>query len=522
MQLVHEAEPSPPAPARPAPTRTTFWLPIAGLLFLAILTATLFLLVRKWPFTEQNLIHGLQDKFGGTVAFKDFHRTYFPNPGCIADEVTLRRDSDPGPAPFIYVQKLIIRGSYADLFTAQRRVDQLRAEGLHISVPAAGLRSAFGGGSNAHPPLKIGTLTADGAVLEFARKADETQPLIYKVKQLSMSPINAGRATSFRVNLLNAEPPGEIQAWGQFGPVDMQHPHQTTISGSYKFVHGDLGVFHGIAGILSSEGKFEGPLERMVVEDETDVPDFEVTRSHHPLHLRVKYHAIVNGTNGDVFLEPVIARFLRTTVISNGTVAGPHGKTTSLDMSVTNGRLQDLLRLFVKANRAPMNGLISLRAKATVPPGKELFLEKLHMQGDFGIGGGQFTNPATQANINKLSARSEGEKDVEDPESVVSNVKGHVVLSHAVANFSNLSFNVPGAFVQLHGTYDLISERIDLHGKLSMDVKFSQANTGVKSFFLKALDPLFKKKQNRTGSIVPVKITGIYPHPSYGMDVDWK
>ncbi len=522
MQLVREAPTSSQSRGGRRKSRRKFpWLAV-GLSILVIFAVALFILVRYWPFTQQAVIEGLHDKFGGTVELKTFHRTFFPHPGCVAEDVTLRRDTDLPQSPFLYIRKFTIQGSYADLVTVQRRVEQMRAEGVHINIPAGGVKSAFDGGPNSGKPLKVGTLVADGAQIEFARKADGKEPLLFRVRQLSMSPINSGRPTSFRVNLLNPEPPGEIQAQGQFGPVNMEHSYHTPISGSYKFLHANLGVFHGIAGILSSEGKFEGRLERLVVEDSTDIPDFEVTRSHHPVHLTTKFHAIVNGTNGDVSLNPVITHFLRTTVVSDGSVAGQHGKIVSLDMGVTNGRIQDLLRLFVKSNRAPMNGVISLRAKVTVPPEKQPFIEKVHLQGDFGIGGAQFTNPTTQSNVNKLSARSEGEKDVEDPESVVSDVKGHVILNHAVATFTNLSFVVPGAFVTLHGTYDLISERIDLHGKLSMDVKFSQTTTGVKSFFLKAIDPLFKKKKNKTGSVVPVKITGTYSNPSYGLDIDLK
>ncbi len=44
-----------------------------------------------------------------------------------------------------------------------------------------------------------------------------------------------------------------------------------------------------------------------------------------------------------------------------------------------------------------------------------------------------------------------------------------------------------------------------------------------KIIFLKAIDPLFKKKKNtRPISVVPVKITGTYSNPSYGLDIDLK
>jgi hypothetical protein len=39
----------------------------------------------------------------------------------------------------------------------------------------------------------------------------------------------------------------------------------------------------------------------------------------------------------------------------------------------------------------------------------------------------------------------------------------------------------------------------------------------VKSFFLKALDPLFKGK--KAGTVLPIKITGTRESPSFGLQV---
>jgi hypothetical protein len=49
-----------------------------------------------------------------------------------------------------------------------------------------------------------------------------------------------------------------------------------------------------------------------------------------------------------------------------------------------------------------------------------------------------------------------------------------------------------------------------------MDAKLSQTTTGVKSFFLKAVDPFFKGKNG--GTDIPIKITGTKDHPAFGLD----
>jgi hypothetical protein len=136
----------------------------------------------------------------------------------------------------------------------------------------------------------------------------------------------------------------------------------------------------------------------------------------------------------------------------------------------------------------------------------------VELQGDFGIDSASFTNLKTQQTVDQLSERAEGEKS-EDPERVLSNLKGHVVLKDSIANFSNLSFAVPGAVAQMHGTYDLGNEGIDLRGVLHIQAKLSDATTGIQSFLIKALSPFLKN--NHPGGQVPVHITGTYSHPVY-------
>ena len=70
----------------------------------------------------------------------------------------------------------------------------------------------------------------------------------------------------FRAALINTEPPGEIRSSGQFGPWNSEAPGITPVSGSYTFDNANLGVFEGIAGTLSSRGKFSGRLERIESE----------------------------------------------------------------------------------------------------------------------------------------------------------------------------------------------------------------------------------------------------------------
>ena len=100
---------------------------------------------------------------------------------------------------------------------------------------------------------------------------------------------------------------------------------------------------------------------------------------------------------------------------------------------------------------------------------------------------------------------------------MLSNLKGHVLLNNGVATFSDLSFGIPGALAQMRGTYNLISEKIDLHGTLKTEAEVSKTTHGIKSLMLKVLDPFFKNKPS--GYLAPVKISGTYDHPQFGLDL---
>jgi len=174
--------------------------------------------------------------------------------------------------------------------------------------------------------------------------------------------------------------------------------------------------------------------------------------------------------------------------------------------------------LFITEKRPPINGTVSMKGKTLLYAGSEPFLRRLQMSGDFGIEDASFTKEETQRNVDKLSESGTGHgDDSENPEDVVSDLQGHVVLQNGVATFSQLRFRVPGARARLDGTYNLITEKVDMRGMLYMDATLPKATSGIKSFLLKAIDP-FLKKNRRGGARIPIRVTGTYEHPVYRAD----
>jgi hypothetical protein len=85
-----------------------------------------------------------------------------------------------------------------------------------------------------------------------------------------------------------------------------------------------------------------------------------------------------------------------------------------------------------------------------------------------------------------------------------------------VATLSGLSFSVPGADATLSGTYNLVNYKIDLHGTLLTTGQPGDATTGFKSFVVKAISPLFKRRHSE--KVVPFKITGDFHNPRCDLD----
>jgi hypothetical protein len=462
------------------------------------------------------VIRELERTTSSVVQFVKFKRTFFPHPGCVAEGVTFQRGADPQNQAVLTVEKLTIEGNLTGLFS--KHLALIQAEGAHAVFPSRGTDPSW---KPTASDVVVDELTANGALLEFEGHDPEQSRAIFIVHEFVAHHLAVHDAMNFEVRLRNPEPPGEVRASGIFGPWKMDRVSAKPIAGSYSLRDADLGVCGGIHGILSSDGKFEGTLASIEVEGATRTPDFSVRGSSNQVALNSEFHAEVDPANGDVTLNNISAQLMRTTVVSRGSVAereNQDGKTAALDLAVRGGRIQDLLLMFMSEKQSPLKGVVSLRAKTMLPPGKRPFLQKVEMTGDFGIESALFTKKKTQESLNKLSVAAQGGGDqTDDPERVLSDLQGHVVVRDGVATFSELSFRVPGALARMHGTFDLTTKKVDLRGMLLMDAKLPQATSGVKSFLLKAIDP-FLKKNKRGGAKILVSITGTYQHPSYKAD----
>ena len=85
-----------------------------------------------------------------------------------------------------------------------------------------------------------------------------------------------------------------------------------------------------------------------------------------------------------------------------------------------------------------------------------------------------------QQKINELSRRASAKESKAAPQTA-SHFSGRFELADGRLALSTLTFNVPGAIVELSDQYSLTREILAFHGSLYMDAKVSQTTTGWKS-----------------------------------------
>ena len=386
--------------------------------------------------------------------------------------LTIRHKGRQDVPPLISIQNFSVEG---DVFGVLRKhVSTVTLDGLKIQIPPkdkdndesdddkdndkpAKLKEAF----------EIDNLVTKDAELIIIPRKEGKKPKVWAIHDLHMRSVAFDKAMPFEATLTNGVPPGEIVTKGTFGPWHPGEPGDTPLGGDFTFDNADLSVFKGISGILSAKGTFGGKLERIEVHGDTTTPEFTLTDVGHAIPLRAKYFAIVDGTNGDTFLERIDGSWRNTSLVAKGSVAdtpGVQGRQVELDVTMDKARIEDVLWLAVKTPKPPMTGALTLKTRMVIPPGKVDVVKKLLLDGSFTLTKARFTDPGVQTKIEGLSQRSRGQVTAAPAEHVESDFAGTFKLADSVLTIPTVAFGVPGSVVRLSGTYGLTSEAIDFKG----------------------------------------------------------
>jgi hypothetical protein len=488
---------------------------VAAILLLLLLS----LPIAVEPRIKQRLVNALGERFDSEVQVETLTISLLPRPRLTGRGLVLRHKHRTDVPPLVTIASFSGEAGLVGLLSDPVRVTDIRLEGLEINVPPGGmsLNDDEDGNDRQKSPLIVRNLQSERAVLRILRRKPGKAPRVFEIGQLDMKDVGADRPWPFRANLTNPKPPGRIQTDGTFGPWQAEEPSQTPLAASYRFESADLGVFDGIAGILNSSGAFKGVLERIEVDGTTSMPAFALADVGNGMPLETRFHSIVDGTNGNTLLQPVEATLGGTKIHAAGGVVereGEDGRTVELDVVIDAGRLEDILRLAVKGPQPPMTGVMKLRTKFLLPPGDRDAIQKLRLDGNFSVDRAEFTKAQVQDKVDAFSTKARGVKD-DTPDPVVSNFRATFKMRDGAIHFSNVTFAMPGARVNVSGRFIMESERLDFRGTVRLDAKLSQLTTGVKSFFLRVVDGLFRHDDI---TVVPITIGGTADKPKIGLD----
>jgi AsmA-like C-terminal region len=405
----------------------------------------------------------------------------------------------------------------------------------HFEHPA---ENSAGGSKAAGKPAGAASLVSfdvdriecTGAELIMGTDKPGKLPLEFAIARLSLNHIASGGAMGFDAELTNPKPLGTIKTTGNFGPWQKTDPGESPLAGDYRFEHADLGTFKGIAGILDSTGHFQGTLRDLTVDGETRTPDFRLTHYGNTLALTTRFHARVDGTNGDTWLEPVEATLGHSHFTAQGAIVRMPGAVVggaqqygghdiALTVNVDRARIEDFLHLASRTDKILLTGDVTMKTKLHIPPGAAPIHERLNLDGRFALDKARFTSAKIQGRIAQLSLRGQGRPgDVKtaDPASILSHMDSSFQLSGGVITLPALDYTVPGAKIKLKGTYGLEGGALNFDGTAKMEASVSKMVGGWKGFLLKPVDRHFKKEG--AGTEVQIHIDGTREEPKFGID----
>jgi len=519
---------APVQPRRPPTIRVMAWVGAAVFVLLAgaVIVGAIYFR-RAAPILRSRVIETLSTRFDSRVELRSFDVSVFHGFEVEGGGLQLFPHTLDMQQPLFSVDEFSFRTGWRDLIRTPMRIGEVQIVGLHINMPPKDQRRSIPkldkpGSKQGKIQIVVDELVIDDATLILGTNKPGKVPLDFKISKLRMSSVGAGRPMKFHAILTNPRPVGSIDSTGDIGPYNAGTPGDTPVRGIYTFEHADLGTIKGIGGILSSSGVYAGTLNHIAVDGETDTPDFRLTSADYPMPLHTKFHAIVDGTNGDTYLQPVDAMLAHSHIVASGDVVraqGIRGHDITLDVTVSPARIEDMLKLGVKTKPPLMTGDLTMHTKFHLPAGGGTVLDRLHLKGNFQITNAHFTSEKIQAKVDQLSLRGQGrpkEAEQQVEANVASDMSGDFELGSQKITISNLHYEVPGAQVAMNGVYTLDGNQFDFHGVARMQAKVSEMVTGWKSWALKLADPLFMK--NGVGTEVPIQITGTRSEPHFGVE----
>jgi hypothetical protein len=531
-----------------------------GVLLLALIALGVAISValhQAEPILRAAIVKRLQEHFHARVELDSFHVSLVNGlwaegkglriwPPAQVEGVTVpgaTAASEPGPPirpltkPLIQIDEFRFHAPLRYKLGEPVKISVVELKGLDIDVPPKthfAHKAAEHAEEGGTPLLRfeVESVNCDGAHLTLETDKPGKLPLEFAIAHIKLTHVRPGRPMQFDAELTNPKPAGKILTTGAMGPWLVEDPGETPLNGSYRFEHADLGVFKGIAGILQSTGRYEGVLRDLVVDGQTDTPDFRLTHFGTAVPLHTQFHAHVDGRNGDTWLEPVYATLGQSHFTAEGKVvrvppgtasngtATPGGHEIALHVKVDRGRMEDFLRLTSKNGTPLLTGTLALKATLEILPGSAPVDERLKLNGSFTLDDAQFTSVKIQNEVGELSLRGQGRPNEArhgQGADVRSAMQSDFTMADAVIALPDLKYTVPGAEIDLKGTYGVQGGLLNFTGTAKTEATVSEMVGGWKGALLKPADRYFRK--DGAGTEVPIHVDGTRENPKFGVDL---
>jgi hypothetical protein len=442
-------------------------------------------------------------------------------------DLTLRHNGRRDIPPLLSLKHFSFEFDLGTLLDTPKTVNLVTLDDLEIQIPPPGERPEFESQETGEE-TQAAKAASEGVVIKqvLLRNArlvilprDHTKvPLRFEIHDLRLDSAGRDVAMKYAAVLTNPKPLGEIHSTGVFGPWAADEPGDTPLQGQYRFDNADLGIFHGIAGILRSTGSFEGTLSSINARGEATVPDFRLTSAGNRVPLSTRFEVRVDGTNGNTELKPIVATLGSTRFTTTGFVVKHDGdtrKTIFLKAMMPAGNLRDVLTLAMKGSPL-MEGTIRLNTTIGIPPLTGDVKKRLMLDGSFEVKNGKFLQSRIQEKIDALSHRAQGKTTEEDVDPAFHRMSGDFKMAGESITFRTLAFEIPGAMINIGGVFDTASNELDFQGALMLDAKLSETQSGWKRWLLKPVDPFFSKRG--AGTFLHIKIAGTTQNPQFGLN----
>ena len=516
---------------------------------LALVVVSYFVARHAEPFLRDRIVAALENHFHAHVELDSFHISFVK--GIRAEGDGLRiwppGNDDTMPAgsgpPLIRLDKFRFRAPLAFQLKKPIHISMVQLQGLEVDLPprshflhAASSANNPGNGVSTLVSFTIGKVECTSAHLVLETSVPGKLPMEIAIARFQLTGgggdfIDPASPMNFSADLTNPRPFGFVHTEGTLGPWQVSDPGESPLQGSYTFDHADLASFNGIAGILSSTGKYQGTLRNLTVDGDTDTPDFRLTHFGNALPLHTHFHALVDGTNGDTQLDPVDATLGHSHFTCKGKVVrvldptsppdrpASKGHDIAIDVNVDNGRIEDFLRLASRSPAQLLTGAVTVRTLLHIPPGTEPVHRRLSLKGSFQLDQARFTSTKIQDKITELSLRGQGLPHAiksTDPATTRSTMQADFRMDRGVITLPSLTYTVPGAEIDLKGAYVMEGGLIDFQGAAKLDATVSKMVGGVLGVLLKPADRYFKK--DGAGTEVPIHVSGTREDPEFGVD----